>query len=112
LSVRFLVDAQLPPDLARFLREQGQQASAAREVGLRNAEDSTIWDYALREQCVIITKDEDFAQRALATQQPAPVVIWLRVGNCSNRALRQWFAPLYPKVLAAIERGERFLELV
>lgn len=37
--VRFLVDAQLPPDLARVLRENGFDAVAVREVGLRDAND-------------------------------------------------------------------------
>ncbi len=35
--MRFLVDAQLPPALARWLGEQGFSATPVREVGLRNA---------------------------------------------------------------------------
>jgi len=40
--MRFLVDAQLPPALARFLETRGHEAKAARELGLREAEDSSI----------------------------------------------------------------------
>jgi predicted nuclease of predicted toxin-antitoxin system len=38
--VKFVVDAQLPPALARLLREAGCDASAVREIGLREASDA------------------------------------------------------------------------
>ncbi len=40
--MRFLVDAQLPPALARFLEAQGHEARAVREVGFRDADDAEI----------------------------------------------------------------------
>lgn len=58
--MRFLVDAQLPPALAQWLREAGHDAQAVREVGLREAEGSDLWDHALRTDAALITKDEDF----------------------------------------------------
>jgi predicted nuclease of predicted toxin-antitoxin system len=33
--VKFIVDAELPPALARLLRESGYDAFAVREIGLR-----------------------------------------------------------------------------
>ena len=45
--MQFLIDAQLPPGLARFLVEQGYRAEHVADVGLRDAEDSSIWDYAM-----------------------------------------------------------------
>jgi predicted nuclease of predicted toxin-antitoxin system len=44
--MKFIVDAQLPPALAHWLREQGHQAEHVTEVGLREADDSPIWHYA------------------------------------------------------------------
>jgi predicted nuclease of predicted toxin-antitoxin system len=35
--VKFVVDAQLPPALARLFRETGCDAFAVREIGLREA---------------------------------------------------------------------------
>ncbi|HEV3210129.1 MAG TPA: DUF5615 family PIN-like protein [Chthoniobacterales bacterium] len=49
--MKFVVDAQLPPALARLLREAGCEAN-----------DAEIWRYALQQQAAIITKDEDFAE--------------------------------------------------
>jgi len=55
--MRFLVDAQLPPALARFLEARGHEAKAARDVGLREAEDPAIWNFALTGAWIVITKD-------------------------------------------------------
>lgn len=45
------------------MREAGHNVQAVRELGLREAEDSDIWDYALTKQTAVITKDQDFAAR-------------------------------------------------
>lgn len=41
--MRFLVDAQLPPALARWFGERGVAARPVRELGLRDSDDGTIW---------------------------------------------------------------------
>ena len=35
----------------------------------------------------------------------------LRVGNGSNRALREWFAPLLPDAVREMESDQRFIEV-
>ncbi|MCO5053721.1 MAG: DUF5615 family PIN-like protein [Verrucomicrobiae bacterium] len=106
----FLIDAQLPPALARWLREAGHDAKHVEDVNLREAEDSPIWRYALENQTILITKDEDFAARAKQSGN-APVIVWLRVGNVSNRVLRQWLLPQLPQILTWIEQEVRVLEI-
>jgi len=108
--MKFIVDAQLPPALAHWLREQGHQAEHVAEVGLGEAEDSPIWQYALEQNACVLTKDEDFASRVQHSRQ-APVIVWLRIGNCSNRALREWFFPLLADVVREMESGQRFIEV-
>ena len=108
--MRFLVDAQLPPALARWLCEAGHDARHVEDVNLREADDSPIWHYALEQQAILITKDEDFAERARHSSN-SPVIVWLRLGNASNRALHQWFLPQLPQILAWIEQGVRLLEI-
>src|SRR5204863_464754 len=61
--MRFLVDAQLPPALARWLAANGHAAEHVADRQLEAASDAAIWDCALREAAAIITKDEDFALR-------------------------------------------------
>ena len=106
----FLVDAQLPPALVRWLREAGHEATHVEDVGLREADDAPIWTHALATAAVILTKDEDFADRA-AREHSAPVIVWLRVGNATNRALLLWLAPRWPQVLAQLEQGHRLIEV-
>lgn len=108
--MKFIVDAQLPPALARWLCEQGHEAEHVQDIGLGEAEDSPIWRYALAQGAVLLTKDEDFASRVQQSRR-TPVIVWLRIGNCSNRALREWFVPLLPDVLREIESGQRFIEV-
>ena len=78
-----IVDAQLPPALAKLLREHGHKAEHVEELGLRHSDDTDIWDHALLHQAVIITKDEDFAHR-FRQGKAAPVIVWLRVKNASR----------------------------
>ena len=65
--MNFLVDAQLPPGLARWLADQGHSAQHVNDVGLAGAEDSVIWNHALGVDAIVVTKDEDFAERTART---------------------------------------------
>jgi Domain of unknown function (DUF5615) len=68
--VRFIIDAQLPPALADFLRRKGHDAAALREIGLRDADDRDIWSRAESDNATIITKDEDFALCFWSSSRP------------------------------------------
>ncbi len=72
--MKLIIDAQLPTSLADVLRQAGCEVQAVREIGLREAKDAVIWQYALQNHAAIVTKDEDFTQRCLASAQ-APVVV-------------------------------------
>jgi predicted nuclease of predicted toxin-antitoxin system len=54
-----------------------------RLVGLGEADDHAIWDYAAGNGFAIVSLDADFAERA-ALIGPPPKVIWLRCGNQST----------------------------
>ena len=108
--MRFVVDAQLPPALAHLLVSHGHHAEHVAEIGLRDAEDSPIWNYALLNDASIVTKDEDFPHR-LRQSKSAPIIVWLRIGNTSRRALLQWFGPLLPQMEALILQGDRLIEV-
>ena len=109
--MKFLIDAPLPPALARWLCEKGHDAQPVREVGLREALDEAIWAYALQTGAIIVTKDEDFATRA-GREAKAPVIVWLRIGNSSNQALRAWLEPRLPGIVQLIEQGQRMIEVL
>ena len=109
--MKFIIDAQLPPSLAAALRQLGCDAVAVREIGLRDAKDAAIWNYSLQNNGVILTKDEDFAERCMARNQ-APAVIWLRIGNATNPELLGWFMPQWPSMLARLQVGDKLIEVL
>ena len=99
--MRFLVDAQLPPALACWLREAGHEAEHVEDVSLREADDGAIWAHALQSGAIIVTKDEDFAARS-AQAATAPTIVWLRVGNGPTRVIEALLRTRAADVLAFI----------
>lgn len=107
---RFIVDAQLPPALARWLTAQGYEAEHVFDFGGDGTTDQQIWNRASEKGAVILSKDEDFSLLALRGDE-GPQVIWIRTGNTRRTALIEWFEKLLPSILLAIHRGERVIEI-
>lgn len=108
--MRFLIDAQLPPKLARALTELDHQAEHLEDIGLRHAKDSEVWNYAMTHQAVIVSKDEDFVERFRRRGQ-GTVIVWLRIGNSANRVLLAWFLPLLPTIVQRLQAGDHLVEV-
>ena len=108
--MKFIVDAQLPPALAYSLEAVGHEAKHVYDLQNVSVPDSWIWKYAVDNHAVIVTKDEDFAERSLR-EKIGPIIVWLRIGNCSRRALLQWFNPLLPDILKHIQQGNPIIEV-
>lgn len=107
--MRFLVDAQLPPALARRIQALGHVAEHVADCGLATAADSTIREHAASTDAVIITKDEDFAVHRLL--QSGPKVVWVRIGNTRRAELLRRVEADFSSVVAALERGETLVEI-
>ena len=80
--MKLLFDQNLSPRLPLLLRDLYPGSVHVRELGLKDAEDAAIWDYARTHGFVIVSKDSDFQQRSLLFGAP-PQFIWVRLGNCS-----------------------------
>jgi predicted nuclease of predicted toxin-antitoxin system len=55
-------------------------------------------------------KDEDFVLLQ-ALDPSGPAVVWVRIGNAVSRVLLERFTVAWPAILAALERGERVVEI-
>lgn len=108
--MRFLIDAQLPPALARLLNERGHVAEHVNDIGRGDAPDRELWRYAVEHEAVIVTKDEDFANM-VAIDAEAPTVVWVRVGNTRRAALLGWFEARIDEIVSLIDAGDRIIEL-
>ncbi|KOR29531.1 hypothetical protein TI05_15070 [Achromatium sp. WMS3] len=77
-----LFDQNLSPKLAILLKDLFPASTHVRNVGLRDASDLKIWEFAKQNGFTIISKDSDFQQKSFLLGFP-PKVIWLRIGNSS-----------------------------
>jgi len=75
-----------------------------------DASDTDIWNYAINTDSVIVTKDEDFQNRAVFSKQ-CPVFVWLRFGNCSTRQCIATFESVLSELVSRIESGETIIEV-
>ncbi|MBK6542330.1 MAG: DUF5615 family PIN-like protein [Flavobacteriales bacterium] len=71
----------------------------SRQLG-RQPSDTEIWDHALNNDLVIVTKDGDFVQR-INMQGPPPRVVHLRVGNMRRSAFISWLYKQWPGIESA-----------
>jgi len=108
--MRFLIDAQLPPGLVGWIIKQGHMAEHVLELGLAQSDDILVWEEAVRLGATILTKDEDFAERTNRTVSGPPVV-WLRIGNSTNRVLFAWLEPKWLSVIQLLDKGDRLIEV-
>ncbi|MBV9401359.1 MAG: DUF5615 family PIN-like protein [Bryobacterales bacterium] len=74
------------------------------------ATDAAIWDYASRNDCVVISKDADFLYMANLPSAKARLV-WVRIGNCRTKALLAAVERLWPKIESGLKAGDRVIEL-
>ncbi len=84
--MKLLFDQNLLPWLCTILADCFPDAVHVREVGLIEADDATIWQYAAQNGLAIVTKDADFRQRSFLQGHP-PKIVWVRLGNCSTNAV-------------------------
>ncbi|MEM6626124.1 MAG: DUF5615 family PIN-like protein [Pseudomonadota bacterium] len=99
------VDQNLPPNLARWLSNQGHEATHVQDLNLAESDDATIIARALDAQAVIISKDDDFAFSGL------PPVVWIRLGNVANTRLLDIFERIWPSIETTLTNGETLVEV-
>ncbi len=78
-----LFDQNLSYKLCKVLAGVFPGCQHVREAGLSNADDVEVWNFAAANGLIIVSKDQDFRQRALLFGPP-PKCIWIRLGNCST----------------------------
>jgi len=86
--VKLLFDQNLSHKLARRLTDIFPDSTHVREVGLKEANDPVVWDYAKQQSFMIVSKDADFHQRSFVFGFP-PKVVWVQLGNCTTAEVEQ-----------------------
>lgn len=78
--MKLLFDENLSYRLVVALAEIYPDSSHVREIGLLGANDLQVWNYAVEQGFLLVSKDTDFYERSLVFGSP-PKVVWLRIGN-------------------------------
>ena len=68
----------------------------------RNPSDTRIWEFARKENLVIVSKDADFSERIIASSPP-PRVVHLRFGNLRKNDYHALLARRWPQVEALLK---------
>jgi predicted nuclease of predicted toxin-antitoxin system len=105
------IDAQMSPAIAVWVSSNfAVSAVAIRDVGLRDAKDTEIFQAARRENAIVMTKDSDFVLLLDRLGAP-PQVIWITCGNTSNARLKEILTNTLPKALELLKSGEELVEI-
>ena len=88
MSRRILIDNNLSHKLTDSLKSLGFEAIHVKAVGLQEASDNEIWQYATANNYHILTKDSDFSY-IVALRGFSPKVIQLDIGNKSTNAIAE-----------------------
>ncbi len=78
--MKLLFDQNISHRIIGKISADFAEATHVREVGLRDAADRVIWEYAKEFDYTIVTKDDDFEKFHLVWGAP-PKVVWLKIGN-------------------------------
>lgn len=97
--MKLLFDQNLSHRLVARLTSDFPGCQHVRDVGLKDADDATIWRFAQLNDFIIVSKDTDFEQRALLHGHP-PKTVWLRVGNANTNAIEQLLRSRASELLA------------
>lgn len=89
--MKFLVDAQLPVRLARFLESVGYDTIHTLDLPNRNiTPDIEINAVSIRDSRIVVTKDSDFLNSFLTNQEPYKLLL-VTTGNIRNSELEALF---------------------
>jgi len=101
----FIIDTQLPPALARWLKAKGFDAIHTTDFPDGHLmTDAEIQAISIREDRIVVTKDNDFYENFLLRGMP-PRVLLLQFGNCSNHNLLSQFDKFFNQVQECFEQG-------
>ncbi len=86
--MKLLFDQNLSPRLVDLLADAYPGSGHAEHLGLGQASDLELWDFAKRQGFAIVSKDEDFNHLSVLRGSP-PKFVWILLGNCTTQEVEQ-----------------------
>ena len=75
--MKLLFDQNLSPKLIKSLEDVFPNSNHVFPLGLDEADDTRVWEYAQQNDFTLVTKDADFGDLSILRGFP-PKVIWIR----------------------------------
>lgn len=108
---KFIVDAQLPARLKKWIEQQGFDVKHTTELPYGNLiEDTYIIQIADEEERIIITKDKDFHHHHLVSGKPDRI-LHIATGNITNKDLIKLFESHFDTIATEFENGAKVIEM-
>src|SRR6218665_3491942 len=108
--MRFLLDVHMPPRLVREVTSLCHHCLQVRTLLPLTSPDTTIAAKANELAAVMVSKDADFVDLRLRGVLTVPLV-WIRLGNVTSVLICETLHHRIPALCAAIEAGERLVEI-
>jgi predicted nuclease of predicted toxin-antitoxin system len=86
--MKLLFDQNISFRIINKIVDKFPESKHVSNVGLSGSEDIDIWQFAKKENYVIVTFDSDYYDISLINGCP-PKVIWLRIGNVTTEAIKK-----------------------
>lgn len=96
--MKVLFDQNVSFRIVNLLKDYYPEAKQVRLLGLENARDLEIWEYAKQNNYTIVTFDADFYELANIKGHP-PKIIWLRMGNTSTKSIAKIMTSMQPVII-------------
>jgi len=109
--MNLLFDQNLSPYLVQKLKDIFPNAAHVSNLEMETASDLDIWNYAKKNNFVIVTKDADFYDKRILTGEP-PNIIWIRRGNCSTKTIESLLRNAYHAIMELDKGNESVVTLL
>ena len=109
--MKLLFDQNVSFRILKLIADIFPDASQVRELGLENATDLEIFDFAKRNDFTIVTFDADFCDLSILRGFP-PKIIWLRTGNTTTKNLELLIRSKHGLIQQFIEESYACLEII
>ncbi len=96
--MKLLFDHNLSPRLINLLADLYPNSNHLYLIGLDQESDQIVWEFAKKQNYIIVTKDSDFNELLILKGFP-PKVIWIRLGNCSTKTIESLLRNNYQAIL-------------
>ena len=84
--MNLLFDQNISPRIVNQLSSGFPEAKHVRQVGLEDASDMLIFEFAKKNNFIIVTFDSDFVDLNVVRGIP-PKIIWIRTGNLTTKSV-------------------------